>query len=97
MLATSRENVETFSLFLLFFFQDLERKDRELYTRNGLLHMLDRNRRIKPCPERFQVVCLFFLVSLFCFLPLIYQAKSPHRGNVIQFLEVLRVHIFPSS
>lgn len=24
------------------------------YTQNGLLHMLDRNKRIKPRPERFQ-------------------------------------------
>ncbi|KAM5257215.1 RNA polymerase II subunit A C-terminal domain phosphatase SSU72-like [Ctenodactylus gundi] len=34
--------------------QDLLRKDPRLYTRNGLLGLLDRNQRIKPRPERFQ-------------------------------------------
>ena len=24
------------------------------YTQNGILHMLERNKRIKPMPERFQ-------------------------------------------
>ncbi|KAL7639407.1 UNVERIFIED_CONTAM: hypothetical protein RMT77_009908 [Armadillidium vulgare] len=35
-------------------YTDLLRKDKSLYTQNGLLHMLDRNRRIKTRPERFQ-------------------------------------------
>ncbi|XP_043837201.1 RNA polymerase II subunit A C-terminal domain phosphatase SSU72-like [Dromiciops gliroides] len=33
---------------------DLLKKDKELYTSNGILNMLGRNRRIKPRPERFQ-------------------------------------------
>uniref|UniRef100_A0A914HUG9 RNA polymerase II subunit A C-terminal domain phosphatase SSU72 n=1 Tax=Globodera rostochiensis TaxID=31243 RepID=A0A914HUG9_GLORO len=34
--------------------QDLKDKDVKLYTQNGLLNMLDRNRRIKKFPQKFQ-------------------------------------------
>lgn len=33
---------------------DLSRKDLTMYTQNGILHMLDRNRRIKSAPQRLQ-------------------------------------------
>lgn len=35
-------------------YKDLLKKDREYYSRNGLLHILGRNERLKPRPERFQ-------------------------------------------
>lgn len=35
-------------------YNDLCQKDKNYYTQNGLLHMLDRNRRIKRNPEKFQ-------------------------------------------
>ncbi|ELR45064.1 hypothetical protein M91_12158, partial [Bos mutus] len=34
--------------------KDLVRKDRQRYNSNGILHILGRNERIKPRPERFQ-------------------------------------------
>jgi RNA polymerase II-interacting protein involved in transcription start site selection len=36
------------------------------YTQNGLLHMLDRNKRIKPRPERFQVARDKFDILVTC-------------------------------
>lgn len=35
-------------------YQDLVGKDKKLYTENGMLHILDRNKRIKERPEKFQ-------------------------------------------
>ncbi|KRX93137.1 RNA polymerase II subunit A C-terminal domain phosphatase SSU72 [Trichinella pseudospiralis] len=47
-------NIYSFSTPYEEIYKDLVAKDKNLYTQNGLLNMLDRNRRIKPHPERFQ-------------------------------------------
>jgi len=35
-------------------YSDLKSKDKALYTKNGMLHIMERNRRIKKGPEKFQ-------------------------------------------
>jgi len=52
--APDKPNIYDFSTTYHEMYQDLAKKDKSLYTQNGILHMLDRNRRIKPRPERFQ-------------------------------------------
>lgn len=47
-------NVYDFNTTYEHMYKDLSTKDKTLYTQNGILHMLERNRRIKPRPERFQ-------------------------------------------
>jgi len=47
-------NVYSFGTTYDYIHQDLVNKDTRLYTENGLLHMLERNRRLKKQPERFQ-------------------------------------------
>ena len=47
-------------------YQDLCSKDKKAYTANGVLDMLDRNRRIKRNPEKFQTNFTPFDVILSC-------------------------------
>jgi len=53
-LAPDRPNIYDFNTTYEEMYKDLLTKDAQAYTQNGILHMLDRNRRLKPKPERFQ-------------------------------------------
>ncbi|KAK7789795.1 hypothetical protein R5R35_012341 [Gryllus longicercus] len=48
-----RPNCYDFGVTYDHIYQDLKLKDEKFYTHNGLLHMLDRNKRIKASPELF--------------------------------------------
>lgn len=45
-------------------YADLKNKDETLYTKNGMLHIMERNKRIKSGPERFQECGLEFEIIL---------------------------------
>eukprot|EP00037_Helgoeca_nana_P029799 m.361518 g.361518 ORF g.361518 m.361518 type:complete len:227 (-) comp28051_c0_seq7:772-1452(-) len=47
-------------------YQDLVTKDKDKYTANGMLEMVDRNRKIKTAPERFQTTEKKFDVVICC-------------------------------
>nr|KAF6394951.1 SSU72-like protein, RNA polymerase II CTD phosphatase [Molossus molossus] len=64
--APDKPNVYDFKTTYDQMYNDLLRKDKELYTQNGILHMLDRNKRIKPRPERFQNCKDLFDLILTC-------------------------------
>jgi len=52
--AADRPNVYPFGMTYEEIYQDLVAKDQALYTQNGLLMLMDRNRKIKAAPQRFQ-------------------------------------------
>jgi len=52
--AADKPNVYEFGTTYEDILADLVRKDRTMYTQNGILHMLDRNKRIKKRPQRLQ-------------------------------------------
>ncbi|KAG4071289.1 hypothetical protein HA402_003993 [Bradysia odoriphaga] len=60
-------------------YNDLINKDKAYYTQNGLLHMLDRNRRIKKHPEKFQTCTERF--------DIIITAEERVYDQVIEFME----------
>lgn len=60
-------------------YNDLIHKDKLYYTQNGLLHMLDRNRRIKKAPEKFQHCTDRF--------DIIITAEERVYDQVIEFME----------
>lgn len=49
-----------------FMFRDLESKDKRLHTDNGVLNMLDRNRKIKDHPESWKQHKEYFDVVFTC-------------------------------
>eukprot|EP00039_Didymoeca_costata_P010201 m.136710 g.136710 ORF g.136710 m.136710 type:complete len:236 (-) comp14735_c0_seq4:1524-2231(-) len=64
-------------------YKELERQDKDLYTQNGMLSMLDRNRNIKKHPERFQSSKEEFDVIITCENRVYDQVLE---GNVWKFL-----------
>ncbi|GMR36490.1 hypothetical protein PMAYCL1PPCAC_06685, partial [Pristionchus mayeri] len=53
--SVDKPNCYEFGTSYDFIYNDLKKKDNQFYTQNGLLNMLDRNRRIKEAPQRFQL------------------------------------------
>ena len=64
--AADKPNVYPFDTPYEQIYQDLCNKDKPAYTQNGVLNMLDRNRRIKKNPEKFQTNKEPFNIILTC-------------------------------
>ncbi len=82
-------------------YKDLSTKDKTLYTQNGILHMIDRNRRIKAKPERFQdfksddfLFDIIFTVEERIFDQVI-EGKWNHSSSIVE--QSFRIQRFKSN
>ncbi|EGV96037.1 RNA polymerase II subunit A C-terminal domain phosphatase SSU72 [Cricetulus griseus] len=75
---------------------DLMKKDRAFYTQNGILHMLDRNRRIKSSPEQFQSSKDLFDVIFTCeekVYDQVVEHLNAREQGLSQLVHVINVNI----
>lgn len=77
--AADKPNIYEFGTSYDEIYHDLLDKDKSLYTQNGLLHTLDRNRRIKSHPEKFQESNEKFDILITC--------EERVYDQVIEFME----------
>ncbi|KAJ3654663.1 hypothetical protein Zmor_013837 [Zophobas morio] len=77
--AADKPNIYDFGVSYDEIYHDLLNKDKSLYTQNGLLHTLDRNRRIKSHPERFQETDEKFDILITC--------EERVYDQVVEFME----------
>ncbi|XP_038216856.1 RNA polymerase II subunit A C-terminal domain phosphatase SSU72-like [Zerene cesonia] len=62
----NRPNCYAFGIPYMEIFNDLVSKDKNYYCHNGVLNMIIRNHKVKPCPERFQCSTERFDVIITC-------------------------------
>uniref|UniRef100_A0A1L8DGL7 RNA polymerase II subunit A C-terminal domain phosphatase SSU72 n=1 Tax=Nyssomyia neivai TaxID=330878 RepID=A0A1L8DGL7_9DIPT len=77
--AADKPNVYEFGVSYDDIYNDLCNKDKQYYTQNGLLHMLDRNKRIKTATEKFQLCTDRF--------DIIVTAEERVYDQVIEYME----------
>ncbi|XP_060038991.1 RNA polymerase II subunit A C-terminal domain phosphatase SSU72-like [Erinaceus europaeus] len=91
-----RPNVYDFQTTYEQMYNDLLQKDGELYTQNGILHMLERNKRIKPRPERFQNCSDYFDLIFTCderVYDLVLEDLNSREQETYQPVHVINVDI----
>lgn len=92
--AADKPNIYEFGTSYDEIYHDLLDKDKSLYTQNGLLHTLDRNRRIKSHPEKFQESTEKFDILITCEERVYDQVlefmenKTPSNNSIVHVINI---------